>query len=1167
MTTTCASCSTENPADKKFCRECGSPLQLACAACGSGHDPGDKFCGNCGTALGGGAPTVATEVPVEAAPTAARVEGKRFVSVLFADIVSYSTFSETRDSEDIRDMLTTYFDRAREIIERFGGEVDKFIGDAVMGVWGATAVREDDAQRAVRAALELVEMVETLGAEIGIPELRLRAGVNSGSTSVGPGGNEKGLVVGDLVNVASRLQSIAEPGTVYVGEATKSVTSRAIDYESMGEQTVKGKAEPVTAWKAVRVSSMVSGTSEDHMRPPPFVGRERELRLLKDTLTAAIAEQRTRHVAIIGEAGIGKTRLAEELKKHIDGYAEDVYWHQGRSPSFGDGVTFWALGEMVRQRAGILEGEDTARSRTRLRTVVTEFVAAEDDREWIEPRLAGLLGLIEMPEGSRSELFAALRTFVQAIAERGPTVMIFEDLHWADAGMVEFIAELVERSTRSPILVVTLARPDILDRHPNWGSHHRSSMAVRLAPMPESDMEAMVGAYLPGLEDEVVTQIAGRAAGFPLYAVEIVRMLTGSGELAETGGVYSYEGDPAVMALPDSLQAVIGARIDRLDAGDQSLLQDASVLGQTFTLAALSSLRDEPAGELESRLNALIKLELLDLEDDPRSPERGQYGFVQSLIGEVVYNRLPRQEKRAKHLAAAAYYETLHDPELAGVISGHFMGAFDATPEGAERAALIDHAVRSLTDAADRAVELHSHAQAMALLDDAIEMAVDEEVRAELRLKASESADKHGEVDRGLGYVDAALQHFTGSGSLDGVRRAATEKSKLLNGYFRSPDARAAIEDVYSDIEAVDDPITVGVAAEAARSFSLTHSGDAAVAAIDRLLPAAARFGLTRLTLDALITKATALGFEGRGAEAFALLRGVAEEAELRGLLRENGRALNNLASLLGATDPVQALEVSERLRDLGRRLGDLGWMMRTAFGIAFSYIADGRYDDALASIAEFPDEELDSFHQATAEYQRRSIAHLRGPSSPAMVDEIIEVLGFYAEDTDPQLQAWYQSTVAQLKADLAMWDEAFELGMGVDTRVDLTGLYIAAEAAVWSRDLDKLGMVAAQLDQSPIPAGALGGYIEAATAALEGHAERASELFVTFIEEESRKQLGSYLAQFRATFAMLVGQDDPAAAQAARDADEWLLRTGTGTLRRVWAAGLPPDAQQTLAG
>ena len=309
----CTNCSTENAADRKFCKECGTALQVVCATCGTGNEPGDKFCGNCGSPLAtaeapvpAATPTTASTVGDEAVP----VEGKRFVSVLFADIVSYTTFSETRDSEEIRDMLTVYFDRAREIIERFGGAVDKFIGDAVMGVWGATAAREDDAQRAVRAALELVDMVANLGEELGVPELALRAGVNSGSTSVGPGGNEKGLVVGDLVNVASRLQSIAEPGTVFVGSATESVTRRAIDYQSMGEQSVKGKAEPVAAWKALRVASMVRGSSEDEIRPPPFVGRERELRLLKDTLGAVGSEQRARHVAIIGEGGIGKTRLA-----------------------------------------------------------------------------------------------------------------------------------------------------------------------------------------------------------------------------------------------------------------------------------------------------------------------------------------------------------------------------------------------------------------------------------------------------------------------------------------------------------------------------------------------------------------------------------------------------------------------------------------------------------------------------------------------------------------------------------------------------------------------------------------------------------------------------------------------------------------------------------------
>ena len=1162
----CTNCGTENQADRKFCKECGTALQAVCQICGTGNEPGDKFCGNCGSGL---TPEASPAAPAARPPAeeAVLVEGKRFVSVLFADIVSYTTFSESRDSEEIRDMLTVYFERAREIIERFGGTVDKFIGDAVMGVWGATVVREDDAQRTVRAGLELVGMVSSLGEELGIPELALRAGVNSGSTSVGPGGNEKGLVVGDLVNVASRLQSIAEPGTVFVGSATESVTSRAIDYESMGEHTVKGKTEPVAAWRALRVASMVRGKSDHDVRPPPFVGRERELRLLKDTLAAVGSEKRAQHVAIIGEGGIGKTRLAEEFKNHIDGYTEAMYWHQGRSPSYGDGVTFWALGEMVRQRAGILEGEETARARTRLRTVVADFVPTEDDREWIEPRLAGLLGLAEMPAGARSELFAALRAFFQHIAERGPTVLVFEDLHWADSGMVEFIAELVERSTRSPILVITLARPDILDRHVNWGSQHRSSMAVRLPPMPESEMLQMLTEYLPGLDSDVIERIAGRAAGFPLYAVEMVRMLTASGELASHDGQFRFEGNSTELAFPDSLQAVIGARLDRLEPEEQSLLQDGAVLGQTFTLDGIARLRGGTAGDLEGKLGRLIQLELLDLEDDPRSPERGQYGFVQSLIREVAYNRVPRQERRAKHVAAAEYLESRGDPELAGVIAGHFMGAYEATPAGPERDALIESAIGSLTDAAGRALELHSHLQAMELLDDAIDLAENAGVRAELQLKAAHSADLHGEVDRGLEYIEAALGHYLDADDLEGSRKSATAKSSILNSYYRSPEARVAIEDVYEQLETVNDPVTVGVAAEAARSFSLTNDMDRSIEAVDRLLPAAADFDSMDVILDALVTKATALAFAGRFVESGALFRGVVEEAERRGHIRPAGRALNNLAATLFYENPVEALEVAEMLRDLSKRIGDFGWMIRNAHDLAWPYILDGRYADATRSIESFTDEERSPGFQATADFQRGLIKHLIGPTSPEVVDGLMETLDYFRDDPDPQLQAFYAGSKAQLHADLNKWEEAFDLGLQVDPDFDNTGLYIAAQAAAWTRNADRLEQVAERLEDCPIPSVALRGYIDAVRSVLAGDAAGGSARFTALIESQSRKLLGSHLTQVRATFAMLVGQDDPAAAQAAQDADEWLTRTGTETLRSLWAEGLPVESRQSAAG
>ncbi|MEE8375233.1 MAG: adenylate/guanylate cyclase domain-containing protein, partial [Acidimicrobiia bacterium] len=407
----CSNCGASNLESQKFCGECGHALAVTCS---NGHEnPAEqRFCGECGEELAGGS--------ASSEPSPADEPGqRRLISVLFADLVGFTTFSESRDPEEVRAMLTRYFDRSREVIESFGGEVDKYTGDAVTAFWGAHQTQEDDAERAVRAALELVSAVGVLGEELGIPDLMLRAGVLTGEASVGSGGNEKGLVVGDIVNTAARLQSIAEPNTVFVGDATHALTSSGIRYESAGEHNLKGKTEPVTAWRALDIASEVGGRGRAESLEAPFVGREDELRLLKDAIHATSREGRARLVSIVGEAGIGKSRLAWELQKYTDGLTDAFLVHEGRSPSYGEGVTFWALGEMVRQRARIAEGDDPLKSRTRLRTAVAEYISDPDEQKRIEPRLAGLLGLGEMPAGDRSELFSALRVFYQRMTENG----------------------------------------------------------------------------------------------------------------------------------------------------------------------------------------------------------------------------------------------------------------------------------------------------------------------------------------------------------------------------------------------------------------------------------------------------------------------------------------------------------------------------------------------------------------------------------------------------------------------------------------------------------------------------------------------------------------------------------------------------------------------------
>ncbi len=412
---TCSNCGTPNEAGRKFCLECGAPLMAACPSCGAANAPGAKFCGECGSALGrpgttAGAAPAATSRPSGAAP----VSERRVVSVLFADLVGFTTLAEGRDAEDVRELLGRYFEMSRDIVARYNGTVEKFIGDAVMAVWGTPVAQEDDAERAVRAALDLVVAVRLLGEEAEVPGLALRAGVLTGEAAVTLGATDQGMVAGDLVNTASRLQSVAAPGWVLVGEATQRASSDAIAYEPAGDHELKGKETPVTAFRALRVIAKRRGEGRSDQLEAPFVGREAELRLIKDFYHATSHEHGVRLVSVLGQAGIGKSRLAWEFLKYIDGLGEDVYWHQGRSPSYGDGITFWALGEMVRMRLHVGEDDDEATTRLRLTECLDEFVEAADERAMVEGALLQLLGIEERPGARPRRIVRGLADVLRA---------------------------------------------------------------------------------------------------------------------------------------------------------------------------------------------------------------------------------------------------------------------------------------------------------------------------------------------------------------------------------------------------------------------------------------------------------------------------------------------------------------------------------------------------------------------------------------------------------------------------------------------------------------------------------------------------------------------------------------------------------------------------------
>jgi class 3 adenylate cyclase len=1020
---TCATCGTLNDAGQKFCGECGARLATACPACGISNPPGQKFCGECGTALAPGtgatttaaAPGAPTAGPTRASATPSAE--RRLVSVLFADLVGFTTLAEGRDPEETRELLSSYFDLAREVIERYGGTVEKFIGDAVMAVWGAPVAREDDAERAVRAGLDLVGAVTTLG-----PSIRARCGVLTGEAAVTLGATNQGLVAGDLVNTASRLQGVATPGTVLVGEATQRAASRAIAFTAAGEQHLKGKEAPVPAWVALRVVAEVGGRNRSESLEAPFVGREDELRLLRDLYHATSREQRTRLVSVIGPAGIGKTRLAWEFLKYIDGLVEPVWWHDGRSPAYGDGISFWALGEMVRQRAGLRETDDAATTRARIAATVAEHVPDPDERRWIEPALLALLG-VETGMGS-DQLFGAWRTFFERMAATAPVVMVFEDHHFADTGLLDFVDHLLDWSRNVPIYVLTLSRPELLERRPEFGVGKRNFMSLHLEPLSAEQMEQLLAGLVPGLPGSAVAAIVARADGMPLYAVETVRMLLAEGRLAQEGDTYRPVGDLTELAVPETLTALIASRLDALDPEDRALVNDAAVLGQSFTVDALAAVTGIDAASLEPRLRGLVRRELLTLEADPRSPGRGQFVFVQALIREVAYNTLARRDRKSRHLAAARYFDSLGSDELAGALAGHYVAAYRNASEGLEADTLAAQARVSLRAAAERATRLGSPAQAMTFLDQAREVTSDELELADLLERSAQAAEDAGLTELAEERARAAVEARRALGDPDAVARVTAMLGEFLNTGLRPEAAIAILEPAVEELvgapgaEAAPDPAQVGpggvaLLAQLARACFLMDSHARAVEVVDRALAAGERLDLVDIVSDALITRGGALANLGRTYEGLGAIRAGVELADQHGLTRTAIRGRLNLGVFEGQLDPRASLASDLEALAAARRLG-LASFVHTLVGNAASVALEtGEWDWAIREIEAARDESPDELARNYAAWQLITYGAWRGHD----VNAELERLATWAEGFD---ETGAREAVHQLRAEAA---------------------------------------------------------------------------------------------------------------------------------------------------
>ncbi|HUG31571.1 MAG TPA: adenylate/guanylate cyclase domain-containing protein [Acidimicrobiia bacterium] len=937
--TTCSNCGTVAQPGQRFCGHCGNSLARDCPNCGAENPPDHRFCGTCGTLLTDSAQIAEPATAVE----------RRVVSVLFVDLVGFTTLSEGRDSEDVRDLITDYFDVAKDVVDHFGGTVDKFIGDAVMAWWGAETSNEDDAERAVRSALEIVDRVTELGENHQIPDLAARAGVMTGEASVGPGGNEKGLLLGDMVNATSRLQSIAEPGAVYIGDTTATLVRTAIEVSPAGTHQVKGKDEPIVAYRAARVLAERGGAGKADVLEPPFVGRDSELRLLKDSLHATGRELRSRLISLVGQGGIGKSRLVWELLKYVDGIAEVVYWHQGRSPSYGNGLSLWALGEMIRQRAGVTELDDDETTAARLDEMVAEFIADLDQRAWVRERLATLLGIGDSIGSERTELFAAARSLFEAISQRGTTVLVFEDLQWADPGLLEFIEDLPDWSQNHPILVITATRPDLLDRRPDWGSGRRGFASIYLPPLTDAEMGELVRGAAPGIPDQAVEAITGSAGGVPLFAVETLRMLLGDGRLVMRDGGASVKGDLSVLEIPSTVQAVIAARLDRLPPEERELARDAAVLGQTFTLEALAALREEETDKVERRLASLVRNEILAMVRDSRSPERGQYHWVQSLLREVAYARVSRADRHDLHLRAARYFRDLNDPELAPVGASHYVSARETA---AGEAADLDTELREALDAAlERALLLHAHEQVISLSEMALDV-VSSERAADLHTTAARSATRISDeavADRHVQALTALAKTSRDPGLL---HLAMAVTGDVYNGFRQAERVMEVVAPhvaAHPDLDA--DPNLTRAAAQLARARLLT--GDASPDAIDHLdrtLGAAEKHGLLEEVASTMTTLGTALSGV-RPHQGVALIKGAIEICEEHGFMDEKLRGLINLG--YASPDLETSIEATKRCYEESRRIGDRNHATYVAGNLQGAYRYVLRLEEAAAIFDE----------------------------------------------------------------------------------------------------------------------------------------------------------------------------------------------------------------------
>jgi class 3 adenylate cyclase/tetratricopeptide (TPR) repeat protein len=1126
----CASCGFANRPGALFCGSCGEQLGRSCPACGEVVSLGLAFCTSCGEAIAPGE----EERPL--------VEERKVVSVLFADLVGFTGRAEKLDPEDVRRMLSPYHARVKAELESYGGTVEKFIGDAVVALFGAPLAHEDDPERAVRAALAARDALGELNAADPTLGLHVRIGVTTGEAMIALSARPKegeGMATGDVVNTCSRLQSAAPVDGILVDEPTYRATAPVIEYRDAEPVQAKGKAEPVPAWEVVAPRTRL-GVDIAFRGGAELVGRSEELRLLRDAVARSERERSPQLVTLVGSPGIGKSRLLFELWSALDSDpATFVYWRQGRSLPYGEGVSFWALGEMVKAQAGILESDASEAAAEKLRAAVASVVADEVEAWWVLEHLRPLVGLGGPPQDAadrRREAFGAWRRFFEALAEQRPLVLVFEDLHWADDGLLDFVDHLVDWSSGVPILVVCTARPELLERRPGWGGGKRSAVTVSLSPLSDEETEQLLGALLAGktVQNGRAATLLAHAGGNPLYAEEYVRML------AQPGG----GGD---LPLPETVQGIIAARLDTLAPEEKALVQDAAVVGKVFWVGALAAVSGRPRPEVEDGLLRLERKEFVRRER--RSSVAGESAFVfrHILVRDVAYSQIPRPRRADTHRLAAEWLEGLagdRAEDLADLIAHHYLSALQfARAAGRDLDALRGGARNALLEAGDRALGLSAYAAAVRFYREALaSWPEDDAERPRLLLRYGQALFRA--EGGGADVLAEAAAELLDAGELEPAAEAEVLLGDLLLiSHGRREEAASHFEHAAALLaERPPSRSKARVLASRASFHLAVDEAEQAMRTAGEALRMADELGLAGLRAHALSTRGFARVMTGD----LEGLRDLRESVEVAAGANspQAARGYNNLASVTADLgDLPRAFELYEESRRVAERFGDaiaLGWLdVERAYELYWR----GEWDAALALCSGLLAEDGGgSLHEVDALLVRGKIAAARDGAEAAFPD-LERALALARAVGAPQMllpvlaaDAHAETAAGRAGAAGEAADELLRLWLDAGRGLSLASFWLA-DLAFALAALGRAGELAAAAGRTPTRTR----WLDAAEAAGEGDWLRAAGIFARIgsLPEEA-------LARTRAA------TDLAAAGRAAEAEDE--LRRAAGFYRDAGA-------------